>query len=595
MPRFLSSLLLVLSASPAFAGAFVFGDSSVEQGNLYARPGYERPGTPYYHRDGFSRESNGPVWIEHLAPGIMPDAGARRGSRLVNFAYSGATSGDDNIAGPVKNTGFNAQIDAFKTRGLRGEKGDFFAVAIGTNDFIRDLLGQRDLRKTSKEVIGNVSHGLSRLSALGAQRLLVEDIPNLQKAPAFAHLVPPEDEDRFDTVMTKLLDQHRAAQLAALRTQNAQLKTTDIVTVKVSKLFDYVLDHARELGFKTVTKACYDEDRTTLCSKDRAVQNSYLFFDGLHLTEAGQRIQADYYRALTDQLDGSAHALPQALAGFALDRENQLAASARDQRFSSWSGPIAPEGFGVSAAAGSGSDDTRFGSLGIDWSNGTDWTARLDVTRDTGQVGGFSGESDIVAWSAVVSGERRFGDMRIGASVGTLTGDAEGTRRMPVAHMSADHNTDLTGHFAELSAGTVVAQGGLTLLPAAWLRWSDLEVGGFSERGETGLEMAFDDITTSGLTGGVGLDLRVQASDRITPWASISYEDRLAGFDGTLTGRLIENSADDIRRKLHLGEGLGQLRAGVDIGIADGGLLQLSGFLTSEESAGVKTRLSWRF
>lgn len=121
------TLLLALAASvaamPAAAGTFVFGDSSVEQGNLYALPGLGRRGGPWWAPDGFSRESNGPIWIERLAPGIRPEAGAPAGSRSVNFAWSGATSGSDNIAAPIAGTGFGAQIDRFLARGLRGEPG----------------------------------------------------------------------------------------------------------------------------------------------------------------------------------------------------------------------------------------------------------------------------------------------------------------------------------------------------------------------------------------------------------------------------------------------------------------------------------------
>ncbi|WP_235019292.1 helix-turn-helix domain-containing protein [Tabrizicola flagellatus] len=152
MMRLSVSALALLAALPAAADTFVFGDSSVEQGNLYARPGFDRTGSPYYEKDGFSRESNGPVWIEHLVPGIAPSAGAGAGARDINFAYSGATSGEDNIAGPVAGTGLDAQIDDFAARGLRGTADDLFVVAIGTNDFIRDL-GTRERTETLLEIL----------------------------------------------------------------------------------------------------------------------------------------------------------------------------------------------------------------------------------------------------------------------------------------------------------------------------------------------------------------------------------------------------------------------------------------------------------
>jgi len=593
MIRTSASLLALLIAMPAMADTFVFGDSSVEQGNLYARPGFDRTGSPYFAPDGFSRESNGPVWIEHLVPGIAPSAGAGAGARDINFAYSGATSGDDNIAGPVAGTGFDAQIDDFASRGLRGKAGDLFVVAIGTNDFIRDL-GIRDLRATSAEVIGNIGAGLDRLSGYGAERVLVEDVPNFHLAPAFAGLVPPEDQDEFDAIMRAVLDEHRAEQIEALRDQ-ADRTGTDLVTVKVSKLFDHVLAHAAELGFANVTDACYDEAAGTLCSTDKAVQNSYLFFDGLHLTEAGQRIQADYYRALLGQLNGSAHDLPEGMARFALGTMDQLAARSRDARFAAWAGPVPQQGLSFSADAGVGSDSGSFAGLGVGWSDGVDWTFRFDGARQGGSIAGVPGSSDFDGWSVVLSGERRWGDFRLGASVGRLSGSATGFRTMPVALMRADHDADVDGQFAEIAAGYVVDRGALTIQPAGWLRWSEVNVGRFTERGDTGLEMAFDGLSTSGVVAGLGVDLRYAATDRITPWLSVSWEEAISGFDGTLTGRLVDNSAGDIARAYGLGGGAGELRLGADIELGQGATLGLAGWANTDSDAGAYARVGWRF
>lgn len=563
MIRYSVSIMAVVIASPSLAGTFVFGDSSVEQGNLYARPGFDRSGSPYYAPDGFSRESNGPVWIEHLAKGMAPSVSAPIGSRNVNFAYSGATSSDDNIAGPVTGTGLNAQIDDFAARGLRGEKDDLFVVAIGTNDFIRDL-GTRDMRETSAEVISNIEAGLDRLAGFGAGRVLVEDVPNLHRAPAFDGLVPPEDEAEFDKIMSGALDQHRSDQIAALRAQNARLSGTDIVTVKVSRLFDHVLQNAKALGFSNVTDACYDEAAGTLCSNDRDIQNSYLFFDGLHLTEAGQKIQADYYRALLEQLDGSAHSLPQSMAEFGFQINDQLAGAARDERFSTWASRDTQAGFSASAKGGVDADGT-LAALGLTWSDGTDWTVHVDGARHDSDIGISAGSSEFKGWSLVLSGERRFDNFRFGASVGTLTGEADGTRSMPVALMKADHQTDIDGRFAEVAAGYVLEQGAFTMLPSVWFRWTEAKVGSFSENGTTGLEMGFDEFHTSGLIGGVGLNLRYKATNRITPWMSASYENAVTGFDGKIRGRLIDNSADDITRTVSLGRNNAELRAGVDL------------------------------
>ncbi|MFN3280784.1 MAG: autotransporter outer membrane beta-barrel domain-containing protein, partial [Tabrizicola sp.] len=340
--------------------------------------------------------------------------------------------------------------------------------------------------------------------------------------------------------------------------------------------------------------ACYDEATGTLCSADKAVQNSYLLFDGLHLTEAGQRIQADYYRAILGQLDGSAHDLPESMAHFALGKLDQSTARTRDARFAAWAAPVPQQGLSFSADAGVGSESGSLAGLGVGWSDGVDWTFRFDAARQGGGIGGVPGSSDFDGWSVVLSGERRWGDFRLGASVGRLSGGATGFRTMPVALMRADHEADVEGQFAEIAAGYVVERGALTIQPAAWLRWSEVNVGRFTERGDTGLEMAFDGFSTSGVVAGLGVDLRYAATDRITPWLSVSWEEAISGFDGTLTGRLVDNSGRDITRAFDLGGGAGELRLGADIDLG-GATLGLAGWANTDSDAGAYARVSWLF
>ena len=588
------SLLALLFASPALAGTYVFGDSSVEQGNLYALPGYDRTGSPYYAPDGLSRESNGPVWVEHLVPGMVAYAGAEPGDTDINFAFSGATSGDDNIAGPVLGTGLDAQIDRFAGLGRPVRPDDLFVMAIGTNDFIRDL-GVRDLRETSTEVIGNIGAGVDRLAGLGASRILVEDVPNFHLAPAFAGLVPPEDQDAFDGIMRGILDKHRADQIAALRAQNGRLGDTDIAVVKISLLFDHVLENAEALGFANVTDGCYDEVSGTLCSADRRVQNTYLFFDSLHLTEAGQRIQADYYRALLGQLDGTAHILPAAILNDTARASDSLASRARDERFAAWAAQDLARGFTAWAEAGAGADSSRLTQFGVGWSDGESWTVRADLARRRAEIAGLPGSSDVEGWSVVLSGERRWGDLRLGASAGTLSGEAEGVRRMPVALMQAAHSGDFDSRFAEVSAGYVFSSGALTVQPAVWVRWSGHELAGFTERGATGLEMQFDETSLSGFSAGAGVNARYAATDSVTPWISLGWEDAVSGLEGPIRGRLVDNSADDIVRQFDVGQGGGEARVGVDLTIGSNASLRVAGWATTEEDEGAYVRLGWRF
>lgn len=422
--KFSAALLAATAiAAPALAltvppQLYVFGDSSVEQGNLYATPGFERPGPPYFSKDGFSRESNGPVWVEYLAPDIKPVLGAARSATRVNFAYSGATSGTDNLIG-VASTGLLDQVGTFGARIAQGAPrpmaGSVAVIAAGVNDFIRDL-GTIDLRTTSAQVIGNLGTATRRLSGLGVSRVLVEDAPNFVLAPEFAAVVPPADKPALVRVIRELLDGHNAAQAAALAKVNAELATTDVVTVGVSKLFDHVRANAKALGFTVTDRACYDEAAGTLCSRDATVQNSYLFFDNLHLTTRAQAIQADYYAALIGQLDGSAHAGPTRLVRDVAETLQGEASAERRARRTSWLADAVPDGFALIGEVGS--QRVRDGRLlsargdrtsyrfGAGYADGRDWSVRIVGARQQSDLTTGVGGLRLDGWSAAAAGER---------------------------------------------------------------------------------------------------------------------------------------------------------------------------------------------
>ena len=92
--RFAVAMLAVLMAGGAgstlaqqtgpFTHLFVFGDSLSDSGNIFAATGGLIPGPPYFN----GRFSNGPIWVEHLAPALgfpFDDA--------TDFAFGGAESG----------------------------------------------------------------------------------------------------------------------------------------------------------------------------------------------------------------------------------------------------------------------------------------------------------------------------------------------------------------------------------------------------------------------------------------------------------------------------------------------------------------------
>lgn len=148
---FLFLLFAAVGGRPATAappGVYAFGDSSLEQGNFFVLPdgvgqAAAPPSPPYFQRDGFIRDSNGPVWVEIAFPGIRPvKAGAPYGRR-VNFGFDGARTGTGSINERGEGTGVLAQVGMFETLRASGDisptADDVFVIDAGPNDVFHAL------------------------------------------------------------------------------------------------------------------------------------------------------------------------------------------------------------------------------------------------------------------------------------------------------------------------------------------------------------------------------------------------------------------------------------------------------------------------
>lgn len=303
-------LTVTLAAGKGLAGEggyYVFGDSAVEQGNLYALPGRTPPGPPYYSDGGFTRDSNGPMWVERLAPRLKPLLGAGDGDRRVNFGFSGAETGTGNIADPDA-TGVLAQIALFEQRVADGKltvrPEDRFIVSAGPNDIFGAMMRGDDVVAAAARVSVNLSEAAERLAAQGARTILVDDVPDFAHSPLMGGLIggDPALRDAFDRLSASMREALRV-DLAALRERLPG--GIQIAIIPSNDLFRHILADPAAYGFVNVTDACYDEGAGTLCDPTREGQNGFLFLDSLHLTERGQQWQAAYAAEFLDELNGS--------------------------------------------------------------------------------------------------------------------------------------------------------------------------------------------------------------------------------------------------------------------------------------------------
>lgn len=206
------SLLLALVAglcagtaaqAAPYSNVVFFGDSLMDAGNVYIASNFTEPPSPPYYP---GRLSNGPTWVESFAAGLgLPGASTALLAGGNNYAWAGAFSGIDGLAGP--GTGLQAQV--FGQWGPVHPAADpnaLYVLGIGGND-LRYVNGQHQPTampySTPETVLGNLMVTLHALVNAGARHLLVANIPDMG--------LVPESEG------------HRAASTAAAASYNALL------------------------------------------------------------------------------------------------------------------------------------------------------------------------------------------------------------------------------------------------------------------------------------------------------------------------------------------------------------------------------------
>lgn len=564
-----AGLIAAYSSSADARSIYVFGDSSAEQGNLYALPGNSRNGTPYYAPDGFSRESNGPIWTEYLFPEIRPILDHKHDAGSINFAFSGATSGSDNIAVPEAG-GLTQQLQLFdagvNNGSIKPTDESVFVIAAGVNDFFRDLGAGRDLDATAEEVASNLGNAAEHLSSAGAKTVLVENMPNFWYAPAFRGL--PADQDKLILEGVETVTDATNGQITErLRALSAEKPDTNFVVVPVHALFEHIRANAAALGFTNIDEACYDPSSGTLCSTGPQVQNGYLFFDDLHLTTRAQELQARLYGAIIDTLEGGPNIAAGREADDMSEASEQFEKFARLDRRASWSGD-GPREAGVRLlldvsrnwADGTASDARAdFHSKqdavrgGIGFSNGRDWSASLSagqVTRDT-EADAKSLRYKLKGKGVFAATSRRFGPVVVGMSASKMWFDLEdGKRETGVPLLTSSFETKGTLFSAAAEAGYRLSSNGWIAVPSVGVAYRRLRIDPYAEQDADGLTLSFSKVRDNSVRATGGLYLTHEPWNvggfEVQPALSFNAERRLDSGHRRITSELIDNSASPI-------------------------------------------------
>ena len=158
-------------AQAQFNSLYVFGDSLSDTGNAFALTGGASPPSPPYFN---GRTSNGPLWVESLAPAL-----GFTYTQATNFAVAGAESG---TASPTD--GLN-QVNGFIGVGGTVPADALTIVWIGNNDFLNNAATTPPSVLTAS-VVTNVATAIGTLNAFGAQNFLIPNLPKFGLTPGGA-------------------------------------------------------------------------------------------------------------------------------------------------------------------------------------------------------------------------------------------------------------------------------------------------------------------------------------------------------------------------------------------------------------------------
>lgn len=282
----LTSAAAVAIAPPAGAASFSqiysFGDSLVDTGNAFQLTqevlGAGVPPAPYVG----GRFSNGPLWNEYLAEEL--------GVPQTSLGYGGALSSTEGLllfgGGPILPVpGLLSQIDTFIGEADTVDPNALYILWAGANDYlfanVTDPSGP----------VGNLTSAVTTLSAAGARNFLLPNLPDLGDLPLLGLIgAAPETVAGLNA----LSGFHNQALALAVNNLDQQA-TVSADLLDANSLFKAAL--AGELGFDNTVAAC---TLTPSCVGNPAVQDSFLFWDQVHITTRAYQIVAD---AAFEQLD----------------------------------------------------------------------------------------------------------------------------------------------------------------------------------------------------------------------------------------------------------------------------------------------------
>ncbi|MBD2099809.1 SGNH/GDSL hydrolase family protein [Leptolyngbya sp. FACHB-261] len=258
------------ASAHTFSNLYVFGDSLSDVGQLFNATGGLFPPSPFYNNGRFS---NGPVWVEYLAPQLG------LGVDLNNdFALGGATTGTNNAldglidpTGTLNLPGLQQQIGSFTTTRPAADPNALYIVWAGANDYLGGGI------TNPAEPVSNLAQAITTLAGAGARTILVPNLPSLGALP----------NSQNPAGLNALSEAHNTGLALTLNGLSQTLPQVDLIPLDINSLFQQAIANPSQFGFTNVTAPC-------LLNLTCTNPDEFLFWDTLHPTTAGHEIVANF-------------------------------------------------------------------------------------------------------------------------------------------------------------------------------------------------------------------------------------------------------------------------------------------------------------
>lgn len=255
-------------------GLTVFGDSYADTGNVVRLSGRPLP-FPYVN----GRYSNGANFVDGVQAAYgLPDAA------VANYAIGGAKTGTTNVSPLLP--GFTQEVATFRTSGTTLGPGNLVLINIGGNDGITAALG--GLTAAQAPLLGqaataNAVANVGQIVGAGARTIAFNAFTTLSNLPTVAASGNVAAADLF----ARSYFQGLQAGLAPFAQSG-----TRIFLLDTAAIFQRVGANPAAFGFVNTTTPCL---LVPACiGAPKAVQNTFLSLDGVHLTEGGYLVLSRY-------------------------------------------------------------------------------------------------------------------------------------------------------------------------------------------------------------------------------------------------------------------------------------------------------------